>query len=55
MIRALLRRLFPARHRPVAPNFDALIARRSERVSNRHRATAAAYRRVHAVLREGAK
>ncbi len=55
MIRALVRLLFPAKPEPVTQNLDALIARRSERVSNRHRATAAAYRRTHTILKEGRK
>jgi hypothetical protein len=42
------RRVFPE-------NFDALIARRSERVSNRDRITAASYRRIHTILHEGRK
>ena len=66
----ILARLFaairrPGTHRPgtinrpssqmFPANFDALIARRSERVSNRDSATAAAYRRTHTILSEGRK
>lgn len=69
MINAFFRRIFYAdpvqrpslpetdnqREGSMFPNFDALIARRSERVSNRDRKTAAAYRRVHTILHEGRK
>lgn len=43
----------PARRVSVPADFDALIARRAERVMNRKRADAAAYVRTHQILARG--
>ena len=53
---SLLRRILAAlRPAKPTPGLDAIIARRSERVSNRDSAKAAAYRRTHTILSEGRK
>ena len=56
MTPAIFRRILAAlRPAKPTPGLDAIIARRSARVTNRDHAKAAAYRRTHTILSEGRK